>query len=324
MIVDKAIYRDGEREEIHGDISEAFEQAKERDGGSFLWIGLFEPTHQEFDLIVDELKLHPLAVEDAVDAHQRPKLELYGDTLFVVLKTLEHDDETGQMRGGEIMMFVGEDFVITVRHGSINPLSAARHRVETEKQLLVDGPPGVLYAVCDLVVDNYLRLARQVEADVIEAERQVFQPGGARATETIYALKRQVLQFRISVDPLVPVMEDLTQGRIALCAGLSEYFRDVLDHVLRVDRMVEAQNELLTGALAANLALVTMQQNVDVRKISAWAAIIAVPTLIAGIYGMNFDDMPELHWGIGYPLVWAVMIVACLYLYARLRRSGWL
>ena len=323
MIVDKAIYLDGERQEIEGDISEVFERAKER-GSAFLWVGLFEPTHEEFDLIVDELTLHPLAVEDAVNAHQRPKLELYGDTLFAVFKTLRHEDETDQPDVGEIMLFVGDDFVITVRHGSVNPLSAARRRVETEKQLLDAGPPGVLYAVCDLVVDNYLRLARQYEADVIDAERQVFQPGGGDTTETIYALKRQVLQFRIAVDPLVPVMEDLAQGRVALCAGLSEYFRDVLDHVLRVDRQVEAQSELLTGALAANLSLVTMQQNVDLRKISAWAAIVAVPTMIAGIYGMNFDHMPELHWSFGYPLVLAVMIGACLVLYRKLRSSGWL
>ncbi|PZF83273.1 magnesium and cobalt transport protein CorA [Jiangella anatolica] len=324
MIVDKAIYLDGEREEIDGDISEAFERAKAR-GNAFLWVGLFEPTHEEFDLIVDELQLHPLAVEDAIDAHQRPKLELYGDTLFAVLKTLRHDDAKEQQPEiGEIMLFVGDDFVITVRHGSVNPLAAARRRVETEKQLLDAGPPGVLYAVCDLVVDNYLRLVRQYEADVIDAERLVFQPGGADATETIYELKRDVLQFRIAVDPLVPVMEDLAHGRIALCAGLSEYFRDVLDHVLRVDRQVEAQSELLTGALAANLSLVTMQQNIDLRKISAWAAIVAVPTMIAGIYGMNFDHMPELHWSFGYPLIVGVMIGACLVLHRKLRRSGWL
>jgi magnesium transporter len=323
VIVDKAIYLDGERQEIDGDISEAFERAKVR-GNAFLWVGLFEPTHEEFDLIVDELKLHPLAVEDAVNAHQRPKLELYGDTLFAVLKTLKHHEQGPALTVGEIMLFIGDDFVITVRHGAINPLDIVRERVESEKWLLDAGPPGVLYAVCDLVADSYTRLARHVEADVIETERRVFEPGAADATELIYSLKRQVLQFRISVDPLVPVMEDLTQGRVALCAGLSEYFRDILDHLLRVDRMVEAQNELLTGALAANLSLVTMQQNVDLRKISAWAAIVAVPTMIAGIYGMNFDHMPELHWSFGYPLVVAVMIGACLLLYRKLRSSGWL
>ncbi len=323
MIVDKAIYRDGAREEIDGDISEAFERAKAR-GDSFLWIGLFEPTHEEFDLIVDELKLHPLAVEDAVNAHQRPKLELYGDTVFAVLKTLKHHEDAAQLDVGEIMLFVGDEFVITVRHGAINPLDSVRERVESEKWLMSAGPAGVLYAVCDLVADSYTRLARHVEADVIETERLVFQPGVADATEAIYSLKRQVLQFRIAVDPLVPVMEDLTQGRVALCAGLSEYFRDILDHLLRVDRMVEAQNELLTGALAANLSLVTMQQNIDLRKISAWAAIVAVPTMIAGIYGMNFVHMPELDWSFGYPLVVGVMIGACLLLYRKLRRSGWL
>ncbi|MFA1537382.1 magnesium/cobalt transporter CorA [Actinomadura monticuli] len=323
VIVDKAIYAGGTRRDIDGDISDAFDLARE-DGECFLWIGLFEPDEAEFDLVKDELNLHPLAAEDAVSAHQRPKMERYDDTLFLVLKTLSYLDETSDIEVGEIMVFLGRDFVVTVRHGAGNPLGPVRKRLEESPELLKHGATAVLYAVCDEVVDRYGLVAHEVEVDIIGLERAVFDPGARDVTADIYSLKREVLEFRGAEDPLVPVLQEIVKGRVAECGSTREYFRDVLDHLLRVDGQVDAHNELLNSVLTAHLALLGKQQNEDMRKISAWAAIIAVPTAIAGIYGMNFDHMPELHWTFGYPLVIAVMAVVCVLLFRRLRKSGWL
>ncbi|WP_225993166.1 magnesium/cobalt transporter CorA [Actinomadura rudentiformis] len=323
MIVDKAIYTAGARQEIDGDISDAFDLARTK-GDCFAWIGMFEPTEDEFELIREELKLHPLAAEDAVSAHQRPKLERYDDTLFIVLKSLAYHDETSDIELGEIQMFLGKDFVVTVRHGPGNPLGKVRKRLENDPELLRHGAAAVLYAVCDEVVDHYGVVAHEVEQDIINLERAVFDPHAADVTEDIYSLKREVLEFRGAEDPLIPVLQDIVRGRVAECGTTREYFRDVLDHLLRVDGMVDAHNELLNSALTAHLALLGRQQNEDMRKISSWAAIIAVPTAIAGIYGMNFKHMPELNWIIGYPLALIVMAVACRIVYRKLRKNGWL
>jgi magnesium/cobalt transport protein CorA len=323
VIVDKAIYAGGKRHDIDGDISDAFDAAR-ADGECFLWIGLFEPDEDEFELVKDELLLHPLASEDAVTAHQRPKLERYDDTLFMVLKTLTYIDETSDIEVGEIMVFLGRDFVVTVRHGAGNPLGPVRKRLEDSPEMLKHGATAVLYAVCDEVVDRYGIVAHEVEVDIIGLERAVFDPGARDVTADIYSLKREVLEFRGAEDPLVPVLQEIVKGRVAECGSTREYFRDVLDHLLRVDEQVDAHNELLNSVLTAHLALLGKQQNEDMRKISAWAAIVAVPTAIAGIYGMNFDHMPELHWTFGYPLVIAVMAVVCVLLFRRLRKSGWL
>ncbi|MEV3926324.1 magnesium/cobalt transporter CorA [Actinomadura coerulea] len=323
VIVDKAIYAGGKRRDIEGDISDAFDLARE-DGECFLWIGLFEPDEDEFELVKDELNLHPLAAEDAVSAHQRPKMERYDDTLFVVLKTLAYVDKTSDIEVGEIMVFLGRDFVVTVRHGAGNPLGPVRRRLEDTPELLGHGATAVLYAVCDEVVDRYGVVAHEVEVDIIGLERAVFDPNARDVTADIYSLKREVLEFRSAEDPLVPVLQEIVKGRVAECGSTREYFRDVLDHLLRVDGQVDSHNELLNSVLTAHLALLGKRQNEDMRKISAWAAIIAVPTAIAGIYGMNFDHMPELHWTIGYPLVIAVMAVVCVLLFRRLRKSGWL
>ncbi|GAA2729855.1 magnesium/cobalt transporter CorA [Actinocorallia aurantiaca] len=330
MIVDKAIYCDGGRETISGDISDAFDAARTR-GQCFVWIGMHEPTQEEFDLVTDELDLHPLAVEDAIHAHQRPKIERYDETLFVVLKTLHYVEETSDIEIGEIMLFLGRDFVITVRHGRATPLTEVRKRIEADRRLLDAGPAGVLYAVCDQIVDTYSRVSHEVEADLIALERDVFSPERRDVTEDIYSLKREVLEFRSAQDPLIPVLEEIVKGRVALCADTKDDFRDVLDHLLRVDEQVDAHNELLSSALTAHLALVglqqnrvAMQQNSDMRKISSWAALIAVPTMIAGVYGMNFDYMPELHWLIGYPAALTAMAIAVVIVHRLLRRSGWL
>jgi magnesium/cobalt transport protein CorA len=321
--MDSAIYRAGHREDITGDISDALDAAREQ-GDCFIWIGLHEPTQEEFDLVKDELRLHPLAVEDAVKAHQRPKLERYGDSIFVVLKTVHYIEASSDIDVGEIMLFVGHDFVITVRHGEGNPLGPVRRRLEDDPELLAMGPSAVLYAICDLVVDTYGTVAHSVEVDIIALERRVFHPDRGDVTEDIYALKREVLEFRAAEDPLIPALEEIVKGRVAVCTTTTDYFRDVLDHLLRVDGMVDAHNELLTNVLNAHLALVGAQQNEDMRKISAWAAMLAVPTLVAGIYGMNFSDMPELHWSFGYPLVLAIVAVLCVGLYRRFKKSGWL
>ncbi|MFI6510414.1 magnesium and cobalt transport protein CorA [Streptosporangium sp. NPDC050855] len=330
VIVDKAIYCGGVRETISGDISDAVTTARER-GECFLWIGLHEPTRQEFDLITSEVKLHPLAVEDAIHAHQRAKLERYDDTLFIVLKPLVYLEETSDIEVGEINLFLGRDFVISVRHGRANPLNGVRDRIESDPELLAAGPAGVLYAICDEVVDTYSRVSHEVEADLIALEHRVFSGEQADVTADIYSLKREVLEFRTAQDPLIPVLEEIVKGRVEPCTANREQFRDVLDHLLRVDAQVDEHNELLTSALSAHLALmgreqnlVAMQQNADMRKISSWAALIAVPTMIAGIYGMNFDYMPELHWLLGYPLSLSVMVVAVLIVHRLLRRSGWL
>lgn len=330
VIVDQAIYCGGVRETITGDISEAFNAARAR-GDSFLWIGLHDPSQEEFDLITHEVKLHPLAVEDAIHAHQRAKLERYDDTLFVVLKPLLYDRESSDIEVGEINLFLSKDFVISVRHGQAAPLKAVRRRLEADPGLLAAGPSGVLYVICDQVVDDYGRITHEIESDLIALERRVFSGQYADATEDIYSLKREVLEFRTAQDPLIPVLEEIVKGRVELCSATREQFRDVLDHLLRVDAQVDEHNELLTSALTAHLALtgreqnkVAMQQNADMRKISSWAALIAVPTMIAGIYGMNFDHMPELHWVIGYPLALVVMAVAVVVVFRLLRRSGWL
>ncbi|GAA2319370.1 magnesium/cobalt transporter CorA [Nonomuraea roseoviolacea subsp. roseoviolacea] len=330
MIVDKAIYRNGVRETISGDISDAFGDARAR-GDCFLWIGLHEPTQEEFDLITSEVKLHPLAVEDAIHAHQRPKLERYDDTLFVVLKPLLYVEEGSDIEVGEINLFLGRDFVISVRHGQANPLAGVRRRIESDRDLLAAGPAGVLYAICDQVVDTYAQISHEVEHDLIVLERRVFSGEQTDVTEDIYSLKREVLEFRAAQDPLIPVLEEIVKGRVELYADVRDQFRDVLDHLLRVDAAVDEHNELLTNALNAHLALVgreqsaaAMQQNADMRKISSWAALIAVPTMIAGVYGMNFDHMPELHWLLGYPLSLTLMVIAVLVVFRLLRKSGWL
>jgi magnesium transporter len=323
MIMDCAIYRKGCRDDVDGDLSDALDAAREL-GDSFMWIGLHEPTTEEFDQVADELQLHPLAIEDAVHAHQRPKLERYGDTLFVVVKTLRYIDETSDIEVGEIMLFVGKDFVITVRHGEGSSLKEVRQRLEADTKLLGHGPSAVLYTVLDEIVDRYGTIAHEVETDIIDLERRVFAPQRTTVTESIYELKREVLEFRAAEDPLIPVLQDIVKGRVSVEPGTKEYFRDVLDHLLRVDEQVDSHNELLTNVLNAHLAQVGMQQNEDMRKISAWAAILAVPTMVTGVYGMNFDHMPELHQWWGYPAVLTLIAMICAGLYRWFRKSGWL
>jgi magnesium transporter len=324
MIVDCAIYENGQRREGNLGVEEAASLACDGRPG-FVWLGAHEPTAEEFDHVRREFDLHELAVEDAVKAHQRPKLEAYGETLFVVLKTVRYVDEAEEIRTGQIMLFVNPTFVITVRHGEGSDLHPVREAVEQRPDLLRCGPGAILHAVIDRVVDDYEPVVHGLETDIQQVEQQVFADDAANPAQRIYALEREVLEFQRAVAPLDAPVDRLARGQFDLISPeLRSYFRDVHDHVLRVSSRVEGFRALLSSALQANLTQVTVRQNADMRRISAWVAILAVPTMIAGIYGMNFEHIPELGWRYGYPAVLVVIAVACLVLYRRFRRTGWL
>ncbi|MGW1212233.1 magnesium/cobalt transporter CorA [Streptomyces sp. NPDC002499] len=331
MIVDCGIYRDGQRTDGPADFSDALAEARAR--GGFVWIGLHEPSEQEFDLVTQEFGLHPLAVEDALKAHQRPKLEVYDDSLFLVLKPVVYEQESDRVSSGEVMVFLGDAFVVTVRHGEGSPLKAVRERLEREPQMLHKGPTAVLYAIADDVVDHYLDVATELQTDLEELEAEVFSPdrGGSRNTASrIYTFKRQVLEFRRATGPLaLPVTRLAGFGQSGLSVPFVNekarpFFRDVNDHLTRVNESVEGLDRLVSDVLSAHLAQMSVRQNDDMRKISAWAAMAAVPTMIAGIYGMNFDHMPELHWMWGYPGVIALMAGLEVLLYRQFKKRGWL
>jgi len=323
MIVDCGLYHKGERADRELSLDEAYQLSGA--DGSFVWIGLHDPSLDEFEDVIERFHLHELAVDDAIKAHQRTKLEIYDDTLFVVLKPASYDDDTERITFGEIMLFIGERFVVSVRHGDLSPLAAVRKRLESQPRLLELGPVAVLYAVLDQVVDDYLPITLQLDRDVQEIEEQVFSEDAENPTERIYRLKRQVLGFHQLTSALEEPLNLLIRGRIPLdTEPLAKHLRDVSDHAARVDQHVNTQRDLLTSVLQANLAQVGIRQNEDARRISAWVAIAAVPTLLAGIYGMNFDHMPELRWNIGYPLALGVMALICLALFRAFRRSGWL
>ncbi len=327
MIVDCAIYRDGRRTEGPVDFSDAL-QAARATGDAFLWVGMHEPSEKEFDHVKAEFGLHPLAVEDALGAHQRPKLEVYDDSLFVVLKPVVYDDAADTVTTDELMLFIGDSFVVTVRHGEGAPLAAVRHRLEQEPEVLRQGPTAVLYAVSDAVVDHYIEVASELQADLEELEADVFAPNAADTKNTaarIYAFKRQILEFRRATSPLLQPMDRLAAGSVPFVhAGAQPFFRDVADHLTRANEYVEGLDRLLSDALAAHLAQMGVRQNDDMRKISAWAAMAAVPTMVAGIYGMNFEHMPELRQPWGYPGVVALMAAVCFGLHRLFKRRGWL
>jgi magnesium transporter len=323
MIVDCAVYEDGRRRDGPLPVHEAMEACREP--GAFTWIGLYEPTEDEFDSIRREFDLHELAVEDAIHAHQRPKLEVYGDMVFIVLKTARYVDPEEVVRLAEILIFLGEDYVITVRHGETSELRDVRQRLEQEPELLAHGPGAVLHAIVDKVVDDYTPAIIGLGEDIDEIENQVFSGKRANPAERIYKLKREVLEFGHAVGPLVDPVDRLAKGHYEVIhPEVRTYFRDVNDHLLRAHEQLENYRDLLTSVLSANLAQVTVRQNEDVRRISAIVAILAVPTMIAGIYGMNFEHMPELRWTFGYPLVLAVMATICFALYRYFKRVGWL
>ncbi|MFF4584633.1 magnesium/cobalt transporter CorA [Streptomyces sp. NPDC001388] len=330
-VVNCVTYRDGVRTPVSDDLVETVERVR-KSGHGFVWLGLHEPTNDEFAGIAELFDLHPLAVEDAVEAHQRPKVERYGETLFAVFKTVcyvEHEELTATsevVNTGEIMVFVGQDFVVTVRHGRHGSLGPLREELESDPAQLAKGPSAVLHAIADHVVDDYLNVTDAVQADIDQVEADVFAENGARADPgRIYQLKRELLELKRAVVPLKRPLTDLADRPVRVVdPEIQAYFRDVSDHLLRATEQIAAFDELLNSILQAHLAQVTVAQNEDMRKITAWAAVIAVPTMVCGVYGMNFDHMPELHWRFGYPLVIGVISVACLVLYRGFRRNGWL
>ena len=322
MIVDNAIYVDGRRAAEPGTLEETYEACRDR--GGVAWIGLYRPTGEEFESVTGEFGLHPLAVEDALEAHQRPKLERYGGTLFVVLRPARYVDETETVEFGETHVFVGEAFVITVRHGEAPDLSRVRKRLEGDPGLLRLGPVAILHAIMDQVVDDYGPVVEGLENDVEEIESQVF-GGSPNVSRRIYGLSREVIQFQRAADPLGDVLGALIRGEtIEMEDEVRRYFRDVQDHAQQVSERLSGYRELLQNILSVNLTMVGISQNEQVKKISAWAAILFAPTLVGTVYGMNFDHMPELHWLLGYPFALALMAAISVALYLSFKRSGWM
>jgi magnesium transporter len=322
MLVDCAVYENGRRRPGALALEDAYEAC--RRNGSFAWIGLYEPTEDEFDSVRREFDLHELAVEDAINAHQRPKLEVYGDSLFIVLKTARWRTEAEAIELGEILLFVGDGFLVSVRHGETE-LHDVRLRLEQRPDLLELGETAALHAIVDRVVDDYEPVVDALDEAIKRVEAEVFSPGRSNPAERIYRLKRDVLELDGAIIPFLEPVGQLANGEYPLVPKeLESYFRDVEDHLRRVAMRVREYRELLTSVLTANLTQFSVLQNEDVRRISAWAAIIAVPTAIAGIYGMNFEHMPELTWRFGYPLVLVVIATVCVALHWRFRKIGWL
>ncbi|MFF3455416.1 magnesium/cobalt transporter CorA [Streptomyces sp. NPDC002730] len=330
-VVNCVIYEDGVRQPENYPVDEAVRRVR-KTGRGFVWIGLHEPSDAEFAGVAELFGLHPLAVEDAVDAHQRPKVERYEESLFAVFKTcryVEHEELTATSEvvdTGELMIFTGTDFVITVRHGRHGSLGPLREALEATPEQLAKGPAAVLHAIADQVVDDYLAVADAVQNDIDAVETAVFsEQAGHGDAGRIYQLKRELLELKRAVAPLDrPVHALATQPLPLVGPDIQPYFRDVADHLSRVTEQISSFDGLLDSILQAHLAQVTVAQNEDMRKITAWAAIIAVPTMVCGVYGMNFDHMPELRWTYGYPLVLGVMAVACFVVHRSFRRNGWL
>jgi magnesium transporter len=324
MIVDCAVYDGGKRTQQDLDVREAYELGSSGDE-RFVWIGLHDPSPDEFDSVAREFDLHELAAEDATKPHQRPKLEVYGDTVFIVLRTVHYEEDEEEVETGQIMLFAGRGFVISVRHGPYTDLHPVRERMEERPDLLKCGVGAVVHGVVDRTVDEYEPVARAVDADIEEVEDEVFSTGRTFPTERIYGLQREVLELHRAIAPLVEPTRRLARGDFDFVTDdLKHYFADVHDHVVRTNEQVESFRDLLHGILEANLAQVGVQQNDDMRRITAWVGILAVPTSIAGIYGMNFEHMPELRWEYGYPMVLLVILTVCVSLYVYFKRAGWL
>jgi magnesium transporter len=326
VIVDSALYRKGQRIEVDcfpHEFDKIRSQATEPE--DFVWVGLYKPSAGELNEVAEAFGLHPLAVEDALKAHQRPKLERYDDSLFLTLKTLWYVDAEDAVETGEINLFAGHDFVITVRHGRGSELHSARSRLEGQESVLTHGPSSVIYAVCDSVVDGYREVLDELQVDVDEIEASVFSPERTDDSARIYVLKREIAEVRRAVLPLREPMRKFSDGSVhGMDSEASPFFRDVLDHLNQGADVLDTLDNLLSTAFDAYLARVTVQQNDDMRKISAGVALAAAPTLIAGVYGMNFQHMPELGWEFGYPLAVFLMVAISGGLWVLFKRSGWL
>ena len=291
----------------------------------FVWIGMYEPSEDLLREVQREFNLHDLAVEDAHNAHQRPKFEAYHDSLFVVLRTAQMSGSPPHIQFGETHVFVGKNYVVSVRHGSLLSHVGLRARCEATPTLLAKGPGFVLYALMDFIVDQYFPIVEALEDELEGLEDEIFQDKVSRETTTrIYQLKRELLAVKRAASPLVEVCNRLTRFDVDMIPeDTRPYFRDVYDHVVRINDMIDNTRELLTTALEANLSLITISQNEDTKRLAGWAAIITTPTLIASIYGMNFAHIPELQWRYGYPFVLGLIVVAAGGLYVGFKRSGW-
>jgi magnesium transporter len=327
MIVDSAVYEDGKRTAEPDDFAAL--RAACRSTGAIAWLGLYEPSKEEFAAVAREFDLHELAVEDAVKAHQRPKLEHYGDDLFLVLRPARYVDETETVVFGEVAIFVGPQFVITVRHGDAPELGPVRRRLEARPDLLRRGPLAILYAIVDHVVDGYEPVVAGLENDIDEIEDEVF-GGSPTVSRRIHQLTREVIEFQRATDPLESIL-----GRLRAEPGVGveegQYLRDVEDHAIRDAEHADAFRALLQNILSVNLTLETKAmteaanaQGEQVKRISAWAAILFAPTLVGTIYGMNFDHMPELGWDLGYPFALALMVAFSVSLYFIFKRRRWI
>ncbi|MFJ4715509.1 magnesium and cobalt transport protein CorA [Streptomyces sp. NPDC088785] len=337
-VVHAALYRDGVRVASPASLTDTYRQLREKPDTT-AWIGLARPTETELKSLAAEFDLHELAVEDALEAHQRPKLERYGETLFVVLSAARYLDAAEEVDFGELHVFVGSDFVITVRHGAAPDLSAVRRRMEQSPDLLKLGPEAILYAILDAVVDGYAPVVDGVQNDIDEIETEVFS-GAPEVSRRIYELSREMVEFQRATRPLVGMLHGLMAGfaKYGTDEELQSYLRDVADHVTHTSERVDGFRQALTDILTVNATLVTQQQNAEMRalaeagfeqneeikKISSWAAILFAPTLVGTIYGMNFENMPELGWSLGYPFAIGLMGIVCGSLYVIFKRRDWL
>ena len=337
-IVDSAVYVAGDRVATPSSLAESYRSLREHDD-AVAWIGLYRPDHHELGSIADEFDLHELAIEDAIVAHQRPKLERYDDTLFVVLRPAHYDDAREEVHFGEVHLFVGPDFVITVRHSESPDLAAVRRRLESNPDLLALGPEAILYAIVDRVVDGYLPVVAGLENDIDEIETEVF--GSApEVSRRIYELSREVIEFQRATRPLAAVLSSLSDGfdKYDTDEELQRYLRDVADHLTQVIEQVDGFRQLLRDILTVNATLVaqrqneemraltvaSIEQNDDVKRISAWAAILFAPTLVGTVYGMNFEHMPELHWAGGYPFALVLMLLVSVTLWGVFKLRRWI
>jgi magnesium transporter len=321
-IVNCALYTEGRRS-ANIQLKDAGDILKQTEG--FVWIGLHEPHEQTLQLVQQELGLHELAIEDAHRAHQRPKVEIYGNSVFIVLRTAQINKDH-HIEFGETHFFLGNNFIVTVRHGSSISYADVRARCENTPHLLGKGQGFALYAVMDSIVDQYFPVVNVLEEDLEKVEHKIFKEKPSReTTEYIYHLKHELLEVKRAVFPLVEICNRLMRFDFNyISEDTRPYFRDIYDHAMRINEMVDNSRELLNTALEANFSLISISQSEVSKKFAGWAAIIGVPTMVAGIYGMNFSDMPELHWRYGYPVVLAGTIGLCVFLYFLFRRSGWL
>ena len=323
MIVDYALYQNGVRYTQPSNLAELIQKA--RSDGGFVWLGLAEPTENEFNKIVGDFKFHPLAIEDAITAHQRPKFEEYPGVQALVLKTAFYEEKGSQISTGEIFCFIGEHFIVVVRHGNGAPLVNTRHHLEGNPEQLAKGPYAVAHAILDHVIDCYIDISIELENDVLQVEHKVFGDTRESASQEIYLLKREVIEFRHAIDPLLSPLQHIASiGARNIPTELTPFFRDTLDHLSRASDAASGLDALLTSALQAEIAQVQLQQNSDMRKITSYVALASVPTMVAGIYGMNFETMPELRWEFGYPAVIGSLLVITVVLYRKFKKSGWL